>query len=205
MTIDAYLAELRRLLPATRRGRFLREAEDHLRDAAQAFVTDGLDPEAAAARAVGDFGSAGEIALRLRRETAPVAVRWAAGVALLGLGLLFLPLYAVPENLLPPAPWDERPGYLGVLLGVALSGWLAALALATLAMLVRPRLAAPALVASAMAGCVSGLAGLVTAVAWHLEVPATPWSVVAIGTPLSVAAVGTAVGSAVWARTRVSA
>lgn len=205
MTIPAYLAELRAHLPSTRRSRLLREVEAHLRDATAAHVRAGLDREAAEARAVAQFGPAAVVAARMRRETAPVAVRRAAAVALVALASLFLPLYAVPENLLPPAPWQERPSYLGVLLTLALVFWLGALVVAAVAVCVRPRLAAAAIVVAALLGACSGALALAAAAAWHVEAPETPWSVLLIAAPLTTIAVLGVFAAGAWARERATA
>ena len=99
------------------------EVDAHLREATDSRLAQGVDRAQAEAQAVAAFGSADVVAARMRRETAPIAVRRAAGLALVALGVLLLPLYVVPENLLPPAPWEERPGYLGLLLVTALVTW----------------------------------------------------------------------------------
>lgn len=203
MSIDDYLEELRRLLPLTRRERFLREAEMHLREASEARLRDGLGRVEAEALAVEAFGPVAVVAERMRRETAPVVVRRASGVAFVGLSALFLPLYVVPENLLPPAPWAERPEYLGVLLGVALGCWLGALGLAAAASVAPAGIGAQALVASAVLGLGCGVSALAAAVAWHVEAPSTPWSIVAIAVPITIVALGGVVGAASWARERV--
>lgn len=205
MTIAAYLAELRALLPSTRKSRLLREVEAHLRDASAAHARAGLDVEAAEARAVAEFGPAVVVAARMRQETAPVAVRRAAAAALAALVSLFLPLYAVPENLLPPAPWQERPSYLGVLLTLTLVCWLGALTLAAGAVCVRPRLAATAIVLAALLGACSGALGLVAATAWHVEAPDTPWYVLLIAAPLTTIAILAVFAAGAWARGRATA
>jgi hypothetical protein len=202
MSIAEYLAELRRLLPSTRRERFLREAEAHLLEAAEAHVRGGLGRGEAEARAVESFGPATVVAERVRRETAPVVVRRASGVALVALSSLFLPLYAVPENLLPPAPWAERPPYLGALLGIALGCWLGALALAAVASIAPAGIGARALTASAVLGVGCGISALSSAIAWHIEAPATPWSIVAIAAPITAVALVGVVGAASCARER---
>jgi hypothetical protein len=203
MTIDAYVAELRALLPSTGSRRFLAEVEAHLRDGAAARVFAGMDARVAEEEAVEAFGRPDVVAARMRRETAPAAIRRASGVAVVGLVLLLLPLYVVPENLLPPAPWDERPRYLGALLVAALVCWALAVALAALAALVAPRMAAVALTVAAGTAGTSGLAGLAASFAWHVEAPETPWSVVAVAVPLTFLSAAGAVVAAAWARERV--
>jgi HAAS len=205
MTIEAYLAELSALLPSTRRSRFLSEVEAHLHEAAAARMRLGVERRAAEAEAVESFGPPDVVASRMWRETAPVAVRRAAAVALIGLGALVLPLYVVPENLLPPAPWTERPGYLGVLLVTALVTWAFAGVHAVVAFFAPAAHGACALMLAAAYALACGLAGLAAAVAWHVEAPGTPWSVTAIAAPLTVTALAAVATAAAWARRRVTA
>jgi uncharacterized membrane protein YkvA (DUF1232 family) len=205
VTIEAYLAELRRRLPSTGSRRFLAEVEAHLRDATGAQLAQGIDRAEAEAQAIEAFGPADVVAARMWRETVPIAVRRASGVALLALGLLVLPLYLVPENLLPPAPWEQRPGYLGVLLVTALATWIVASVLAVMAFVAPGAYGAYALVLAAGLALVSGAAGLAAGVAWHLEAPATPWSITAICLPLTVIALAGVGAAAAWARSRALA
>lgn len=202
MTIEQYLAELRELLPSTRRGRFLAEVESHLHDATDAQVARGVDRASAEAAAVEASGHPQLVAARMRRVTAPIAIRRASFVALVGLGLLFLPLYVVPENLLPPAPWDDRPAHLGVLLAIALAGWIVAALLAAVAAAAPPRIAAAALACCAAATLTSASAALAAGLVWHVEAPETPWSVTAVGAPIAAIAFAVVTVGAAWARER---
>ena len=210
MTIDAYLRQLRALLPATRRERFLTEAEAHLRDAAAAFEADGLERGAAETRATAEFGEPVAIAARVARETAPVAVRRAGGVALVALAALLVPLYGIPENQLPPAPWASRPGHLTGLLALTFGLRLASLAAVVLGLMVSTRWdvrhAGRLVVLGPSLGCAAALTGFATMVAWRLEAPETPLgsllvlTLVATSVPLAAA-----LGAAAWARERVRA
>jgi HAAS len=208
MTIDAYLAELRRRLPSTRRKRLLREAEDHLRDLARERIrTEGVDPAAAEAAAVEAFGRVDDVADRFAREAAPVAVRRAAVVATVGLAGLIVPLYGVPENLLPPAPWIDRPAVLDVLVGVTEAAWLGAAVVALLALTAsaagRARLATTLLLGAGTVGAASLAAAIATTVAWRIEAPATPiWSILALLAPTAAATFGVAVAAVAWARAK---
>lgn len=84
--IAGLLAELCRLLPAgARRRRVLLEAEDHLRCAVEAGAAAGLDPGAAEAAAVRDFGPPALLARRIREQ---LGSRAAATASQLGLALL---------------------------------------------------------------------------------------------------------------------
>jgi hypothetical protein len=208
VTIDAYLAELRRLLPSTKRGRFLREAEEHLRDDARERAQAGeADPVAAEAAAVETFGPVDTVAERLAREAAPYAVRRASFVATAGLAMLIVPVYGIPENRLPPAPWSDRPAVLDVLVGVTEAAWIGAVGLALLALAAswarRARLATALLVAAGTAGAASIALALATTVAWRMEVPATPvWSILALLVPATAASLGTALAAVAWARAK---
>jgi hypothetical protein len=204
MNVQAYLAELRRRLPSTGSRRFLVEVEAHLREATHAGVREGLDPLDAEARAVEAFGPADVVAERMSRQTAPTAVRRAAGLALVALGTLVLPLYVVPENLLPPAPWAERPSYLSVLLATALVTWVFAGVHAAFA-LVAPRHGVCALLVAAVLAVVAGSTSVAAGIAWHFEAPATPWSVTAVAVPLALGSLATLVAAALWARGRAGA
>jgi hypothetical protein len=121
VTIDAYLAELRRRLPPVPlRARFVEEAEAHLRELAAA-----TGDEAEAIRRFGDPVPAmrGELLRRLRPAAAAVAAvaTWA----------YVIPFYLVPENTLPPAQWQETPGQLAWKLSVSTAAFLAAAVLTT--------------------------------------------------------------------------
>ena len=205
MTIEAYLAELRRRLPSTGSRRFMLEVEAHLREAADARVAAGIDRAEAEAQAVEAFGAADVVATRMWRETAPIAVRRAAGLALVALGLLVLPLYVVPENLLPPAPWEQRPAYLGVLLVTALVTWVFAGVHAAFAFVAPTAHGACALALAVGFALASGLSALAAGIAWHVEAPATPWSITAACLPLTVLALAGVAAAAAWARSRALA
>jgi hypothetical protein len=204
MTVEAYLAELRRRLPSTGSRRFLAEVEAHLREATDERVREGLDHADAEARAVEAFGSAEVVAARIWRETAPVAVRRAAGLALVALGALVLPLYVVPENLLPPAPWTDRPSYLSVLLATALVTWVFAGVHAAFAFVAPATHGVCALYIAAALALVAGAASLAAGIAWHAEAPSTPWSLTAVAAPLTLVALGVLAAAARWARARAA-
>jgi hypothetical protein len=203
MSVDAYLAALRRRLPSTGRGRFMAEVEAHLWEATHAHVRQGLDRPDAEERAVEAFGPAEVVAERMRRETAPKDVRRAAGLALVAVGALVLPLYVVPENLLPPAPWTERPSYLSVLLATALVTWVLAGVHASFAF-VAPRHGVCALLIAAVLAFIAGSTSVAAGIAWHAEAPSTPWSVTAVAAPLTLVALGVVAAAAHWARARTA-
>jgi hypothetical protein len=157
------------------RRRILAESEDHLRS----------DPEAASR-----FGSPRRVAVEAARVAHPrmllrSALAYAAVVA-----LFVLPLYGIPENTLPPAPWSERPDYLTWKLYVAEAAWLVALGAAAAAVLLAwrrfPRAALAALACSAIALAVAAGIGSVGAVQWTDAVPGS-------GTTLALSLAATAV------------
>jgi hypothetical protein len=155
--IDDYLAALRRAL--RRRllieRRLLSETEAHLRESAARL---GSEREA-----IERFGDPEGLARRVARERAP---RRAAVLFLATLPFFVLPLYAIPENTLPAAPWASTPGYLQWKRDAALALFAAAAALAVAGL--RSRLALLASV-GALGACVCLTA--VLAVQWHAAVP----------------------------------
>lgn len=205
MTVDAYLEELRRRLPSTGSRRFLAEVDAHLREATHAGVRSGLDRSDAEALAVEAFGSADVVAQRMWRETGPVAVRRAAGLALVAVGALVMPLYVVPENLLPPAPWTERPSYLSVLLATALVTWVFAGVHAAFAFVAPATHGVCALLLAAALALIASAATIAAGIAWHIEAPETPWSVTAVAAPLALLSLAGLVAAALWARGRAGA
>jgi hypothetical protein len=167
--IDAYVAELGRMLRFRflLRRRLLVEVEGHLRDSARA-----LDSER---EAVARFGPPEAVASAALRAVAPRGLFWAALLLLGTLSVYVLPLYAIPENTLPPAPWDERPGYLTWKLYTALTSFTVAGAagLVSLACAWRgwSRTGLAALISSAAALALSSAVGTVLAFQWAAAVP----------------------------------
>jgi hypothetical protein len=122
LSIDAYLEEVRRRLPPLPlRNRFLEEAQAHLR----ALAAETGD-EAEAIRRFGD--PVPQIRRELARRLRPAA----AAVAALATWAYAIPFYVVPENTLPPAPWQETPGQLAWKVSVSTVAFLAAAVLMTL-------------------------------------------------------------------------
>jgi len=178
MTIDAYLAELERSLPRFSRRRILAEAQEHLRDSAATHRAAGVSPPAAEAAAVDDFGPVEIVARRLAAERAIRDTRISTLVALGAVAFFVFPLYVVPENSLPPAPWVEKPRDIFVLQMLSVAIWLAAGALAALSAAIAwtrwSRLAAPVLVTASAA--IAGASAVVAAIGvrWVELTPATP-------------------------------
>jgi hypothetical protein len=202
VTIDAYLAALERLLPRFARLRVLPEVREHLRDAAMAQRAAGLSPLAAEVAATRAFGTVEDVASRVG---AVLAVRQSrlAGLLAFGTTLLFVfPLYVVPENTLPPAPWSEKPHDIELLQHLALACWIVACLLAALALLLAWtrwfRQAAPVLAGATAA--ITGATAVTAALAarWFALTPATPSS--ALAAPLALACVVACAGAALWAR-----
>lgn len=174
------LAELERELTAVGvrgrlRRRILAEAEDHVR----------CDPDA-----IERFGSPRRVAVEAARVAHPrmlfrSVLAYAAVVT-----LFVLPLYGIPENTLPPAPWSERPDSLTWKLYAAEAAWVLALGAAAAAVLLAwrrfPRAAHAGLVCSAIALGVAAGIGSVGAVQWTDAVPGS-------GTTLALSLVTTAV------------
>ena len=205
--IERYLTRLAALLPETRRRRFLREAEEHLRDAAAGYEARGFDRDAAEAAAVEAFGPPETVARAFAAEAAVHSTRRAAGIAVVMLAALVLPLYAVPENTLPPAPWLEKPTHLAVQQTLAMGLYAAALLLAaagaTAACTRWTRAAAPLLAGAAVAGASAAVVAAALAVQWDAAAPATPLvRLLALLLPTALIPVAVAAGAASWARRR---
>lgn len=169
--IERYLVDLATQLAShgihgRRARRVVAEARDHLTE---------LAADRGEEAAVADFGPASVISAGVARAVQPVLVFRAALVVLGALALFALPYYGIPENTLPPAPWDERPGYLtwklyaaGAAHGVAVLAALIAVG-AAWRRLIRCTLAALAVAALALATGAS--VGLIGAVQWAQAVP----------------------------------
>ncbi|GAB3962946.1 permease prefix domain 1-containing protein [Plantactinospora veratri] len=125
--IDGYLAELDRALRGPRRVKsgLLREARDSLVDATEAYAELGLPPEAAARRAVHDFGEVSRIAPGYQAE---LALAQGRRTALLAFGILVAqpPIWHLVAW--QTAEPDPMPGLAGVL--DVLVSWLGMLAVA---------------------------------------------------------------------------
>ncbi|MBA2569006.1 MAG: hypothetical protein H0V11_06635 [Actinobacteria bacterium] len=169
--IECYLIELSAQLGfygvrGRRAQRVIAEARDHLLELA---AEEGED------RAVARFGPSQGIAVEVARGVQPVVLFRSALVFLSALALFVLPLYAIPENTLPPASWDERPGYLTWKLYVSLGAFGVALPAALLAVAAAwRRRRRTALVTLGLAGVslsVCAAVGTVGAVQWAQAVP----------------------------------
>jgi fumarate reductase subunit C len=202
MTIDAYLTELERRLPRIAARRLRTEVREHLRDAAARHEVGGLSRADAEGAAVRDFGPVDEIARRLGFEIALRETRVAAALALGATALFVFPLYVVPENTLPPAPWLEKPRDIAVLQLVMVALWATAgvfaLAATAAAWTRLSKLAAPILIAALVTLAGSLVAGIALAVRWFSYTPSTPsW---ALAAPLAAACLVACAGAAAWAR-----
>ena len=176
----------------------LAEAEAHLRDAAARHRDEGASAAEAERRAVTEFGPVDVVAARLRRELGEVAARPIALLVLAAALLFVVPLYGIPENTLPPAPWASMPETLVWLRDGAVALWLAAVVLAALGAASR----LPAVSATAL-GCLatSATAGALLAVRWDAEAPATPVArLLALTIPLAAAAVLVPAAALLYAR-----
>ena len=167
--IPGYLADLERALPPAPllKRRILAEAEDHLREAA---AVDGAEA------AVERFGDATTVA----RGFAPAYGAFYARLGVVGTLALaagsFLLLYPIPEALLPPAPWAEKPGHLAWKQDASLVLFFAsvAAALGALVAIRRPRIVIGAVAASLAGLTATAALGSVLAFQWADAVPGTP-------------------------------
>jgi hypothetical protein len=169
--IERYLVDLSAQLAfygvrGRRAKRVVAESRDHL---LQLAAGEGKQ------RAVARFGPSQRIAVEVARAVQPVVLFRSALVFLGALALFVLPLYAIPENTLPPAPWDERPGYLTWKLYVSEGAFGVALLAALVAVAgAWRRQRRTAFVALSLAGAslaVSAAIGAIGAVQWAQAVP----------------------------------
>lgn len=169
--IDGYLTDLAAELAfhgvgRRRAARIQAEARDHLLE---------LAAEHGEEEAVARFGSARVLALEAARAAQPVVLLRSTLVFAAALALFVLPLYGIPENTLPPAPWDERPAHLTWKLYVSVGTLAIAMPLALIAVAAAwLRLRRTTLVVLALAGtslAVSAVVGAVGAVQWAQAVP----------------------------------
>jgi hypothetical protein len=169
--IDLYLTDLAAELAfhgvgRRRAARILAEARDHLLE---------LADEHGEEEAVERFGSARRLAIEAARAAQPVILLRSTLVFAAALALFVLPLYGIPENTLPPAPWGERPAQLTWKLYVSLGAFVIAVPLALTAIVAAwRRLRRTTLVALALAGtslAISAVVGAVGAVQWAQAVP----------------------------------
>lgn len=176
--IERYLVDLTAQLAfygvrGRRAARVVAESRDHLIE---------LAADEGEHRAVARFGPPQEIAVEVARVMQPVVLFRSTLVFLGALGLFVLPLYGIPENTLPPAPWAERPGYLTWKLYVSLGAFGVALPAALIAVAAAwRRRRRTALVALGLAGvslAVSAAVGAILAVQWAQAVPGSTTTLV---------------------------
>jgi hypothetical protein len=161
---DRYVRELERQLPFAfgLRARVVAEVREHLRDGG----------EEAHAR----FGPVDELSAQLGRELRLRAVARASWFLPTIVAAFVFPLYFLPENTLPPAPWAEKPDYLEWKQHVALAAFVIALGLAAIAFVaarVRPAAALVPLVGSVVALGTAVVFSSIVAVQWIDAVPGT--------------------------------
>ncbi len=196
--IERYLLDLAAQLafygvPRRRAARVVAESRDHLLELAAEEDEHG---------AVARFGPPQEIAVEVARGVQPVVLFRSTLVFLGALALFVLPLYAIPENTLPPAPWDERPGYLTWKLYVSLGAFGVAVPAALIAVAAawrrRRRIALASLSLAGTSLAVSAAVGAIGAVQWAQAVPGS-------GTTLVLTLVATACLGGVAAASLASA
>ena len=148
------------------------------------------------------FGPVDELAAELGKE---LRIRAAARASWLvpALAVAFIfPLYVIPENTLPPAPWSVKPDYLAWKQHVAVAAFVIALGFGAVAFAtgrVRPRFAAVPLVCSLAALAIAIGFGSVVAIQWIDAVPGTSAALTYAGVAASVLfliALGLVVGAA---------
>ena len=169
--IDRYLNKLSaelalRGIRGRRAARLRAEARDHLLELA---ANDGEE------EAISRFGPSQTLAIKAARAAHPVMLLRSTVVFVAALVLFVLPLYGIPENTLPPAPWDARPDYLtwklhvsAVAFGIAVPAALVALVAAWRR---RRRTTVVALTVAGSSLAVSAVIGAIGAVQWAQAVP----------------------------------
>lgn len=176
--IERYLLDLTAQLAfygvrRRRAARVVAESRDHLLE---------LAAEEGEQRALTRFGPSQRIAVEVARAMQPVVLFRSTLVFLGALALFVLPLYAIPENTLPPAPWDERPGYLTWKLYVSLGAFGAALPAALIAVATawrrRMRTALLTLGLAGVSLAVCATVGTIGAVQWAQAVPGSTTTLV---------------------------
>nr|MBA2641681.1 hypothetical protein [Actinomycetota bacterium] len=111
------------------------------------------------------------------------------------------PLYVVPENTLPPAPWAEKPRDIFVLQLVSIAFWLGAGALAAVGAVLAwtrwSRFASIVLIAACAGIAGSTVVAAVLVARWFSLTPATPnW---ALAAPLALGSLLACTAAASWA------
>jgi hypothetical protein len=176
--IERYLVDLSAQLafygvPRRRATRVVAESRDHLLE---------LAAEEGEHRAVARFGPPQRIAVEVALAVQPVVLFKSSLVFLGALVLFVLPLYGIPENTLPAAPWDERPGYLTWKLYVSLGAFGVAFAAALIAVGAawrrRRRTALAGLGLAGASLAVSASVGAIGAVQWAQAVPGSTTTLV---------------------------
>jgi hypothetical protein len=205
MTIESYLAELGARLPRIRRRRVLAEAREHLVDSAARHSAAGRSAHEAERAALEDFGDVDTVARRVRAEVAVHETRIASTLALAASALFVVPLYGVPENTLPPAPWMAKPVDIDVLQTIAASLWLTSLGFAAVVTASAwsrwPRLAAAALPSVSLGLVAAAVTSAALVVRWFGVAQVTfAWPLLAA--PLALGCVGASAIAAAWAGRR---
>ena len=169
--IDLYLEDLAAQLAfygvrGRRAARLRAEARDHLLE---------LSAEHGDEEAISRFGSPRTLAVEAARAAHPVMLLRSTLVFLAALPLFVLPLYGIPENTLPPAPWDVRPDYLTWKLYVADGAFAVALLAALVAVAAawrrRRRTTFIALTGAGASLAASVVIGSIGAIQWAQAVP----------------------------------
>lgn len=199
MSVRRYLVELEAALPRVPllRRRFLREAEDHLAETVAALVAAGVDPAEAERAACARFGAPAQVASGFADDVAERLRAIVPGVVLAAALLFVLPIYVLPENTLPPAPWPEIPGSLAWKQDAALVAFAVAVGVGILAAVMRALpLTALAVLSLAAATLFSTLLDL----QWLGEVEdASPLLLLGVALPLKLVLVGCAATATVVA------
>lgn len=105
--IDEYIAEINRRLVATarQRTRIIEDIRDHLTDAIEQLVAEGVDERSAEQRAISAFGSATDLARQFNVHAAAIAMRRAPlMMAACGIAVVAGFVFAAITQPAPPSP-----------------------------------------------------------------------------------------------------
>ena len=199
--IADYLAELHRALGRRflLRGRLLAEAKGHLEDSADELRRAGMSMEDAEREAVARFGPARVVAEDAVRASWPRSLVAASLILVAALVLHVLPAYGIPENTLPPAPWETRPDHLTWKLYASLAAYAAAWGAGIVALvaswLAWTRVAAAAFTLALGAFATSSVLGVILTTQWAHAAPGSG-TTLALAIPAAAFSAGVAASAA---------
>ena len=120
--IDQYVNEIsqRLVVPARRRARILEDIRDHLEDAVEQLLSQGIDQQTAEESAIGAFGSASSLASQLNEQFAVGLLRrtpltMAASGFVMVAGFLLAAVTRPSQGAMPAGPVQQVAFFIGLL------------------------------------------------------------------------------------------